>query len=209
MARLQPGMRTLELQVRRNADQRKAAIAVANFHRSAVIEVRASNRAIAGGGGDPSREVTTVDGRRGAPLESVKLDGGTISTLFPFSVAEILEYIDYLLITRSPVGPTGGAGTYQRSHRLFADGTETDPAHPKLDASEWVFTSNLPYARKIEFGQGRAPKEGVYQGAAKLANQKFGNIARIRFTYEAIAPGAGSTLSRRQLAYPAIRIRLL
>src|SRR4051812_19689821 len=126
MARLQAGMRTTELAVQAGADPRKAAARVASFHRGAVAEVRAHNRTILGGSSSQA-EITTVDGRRGAPLESVKLDGGRIDTLFPFPVIEILEYIDYLLVMRSPVGPPGGAGTYGRSHRLFADGTETNP----------------------------------------------------------------------------------
>jgi hypothetical protein len=204
MARLQAGMRTTELAVREGLDPKLAAARVASFHRSAVADVKAHNRAILGGGAKV-QEITTVDGKRGAPLESVKLDGGRIDTLFPFPVAEILGYIDYLLVTRSPIGPPGGAGTYNRSHRLFADGSETNPEAPKLDASEWVFVSTLPYSRKIEGvrggrkPQGKAPKEGVYQGAVDLANQKFGNVARIRFTFEGVTAGD---------RYPAIRIGL-
>lgn len=199
MVRLTAGMRTTELAVQAGADPAKAARRVAIFHRTAVAEAREQNRRVLGT--SPPGEVTTVDGKRGAPLESVKLDGGRISTLFPtYLIGEILEYIDFLLISRSPIGPEGGAGTYNRSHRLFADGTETDPATPKLDANEWVFISTLPYSRKIERGQGKSPKEGVYQGAAALANQKFGNIARIRFTFDDVA-GTGR--------FPAIRIRLL
>lgn len=222
MARLQPYMKTTELMVRKGADPKKAAAMVANFHRSAVIEVRHHNRTISGSDNQED-EITAVDGRRGAPLESVRLDGGTIDTLFPFPIADLLEYIDYLLITRSPVL----SGRYSRSHRLFADGIETDPDHPDLNASSYTFTSSLPYARKIEGSQtrepqGSAPKEGVYRGAVALANQRYGNVARIAFTfqgivgggmqdYSAVAAGKANKAARarhNEQRYPAIRIRL-
>lgn len=217
-----------EVMVRESMDPKLAGQKIAQFHRGQVAKAKAENRQTLGGNAIP--EKTYVDGRLGAPLESVKLDGGRILTVFPFAVAEILEYIDYLLTSRSPVGGPPEP-TYGRSHRLFADGTETDPEHPNLNAREWVFTTNVPYARKIERGQGSAPSEGVYQGAVALANKKFGNIANIKFTFEAIHEGGiqnyadvalggrkgGKTASAAKRAaqkkhidtrYPAIRIRL-
>lgn len=217
MARLQAGMRTTELLVKQGSDPAKAAARVADFHRGVIAEVKAQNSQVLGGGGLKA-EITTVDGKRTAPLESVKLDGGRIDTLFPFPIWEILKYIHSLLLTRSPVGPAGGAGTYRYAHRLFADGVETDPDSPELAAESWVFSSTLPYSRRIERGQGSAPKDGVYQGAAALAMQKFGKIASIRFSYEAVvknvikAPPPRSKRRKRSLLkderYPAIRIRL-
>ena len=82
MARLQAGMRTTELAVQAGADPRKAAARVASFHRGAVLEVRAHNASILGRSASRA-EITTVDGKRGAPLESVKLDGGRIEHPVP------------------------------------------------------------------------------------------------------------------------------
>ena len=69
------------------------------------------------------------DGRR-APrraLESVRSTAVSSSRRSRSRSREILEYIDYLLVTRSPVK----TGAYQRNHRLFADGVETDPRKPE------------------------------------------------------------------------------
>jgi hypothetical protein len=228
VARLQANAKTCETLVRKGLDPVEAGNSVARFHRARIADAKANNRRVLNI--LDIREKTFVDGKLGAPLESVKLNGGNITTVFPFPVREILEYIDYLLITRSPVGEPPEP-TYGRSHRLFADGVETDPQNPEMDAKTWIFTSNVPYARKIERGQGSAPKEGVYQGAAALANRKFGNIASIHFGFEAISEGglqnysavalggrkAGRTASASKraarqrhldLRFPAIRIRL-
>lgn len=58
--------------------------------------------------------------------------------------------------------------------------------HPP-QAKEYLFMSSLPYARKIERGQGSAPDEGVYEGAVALATARYGNVAWIKFTFRSIA----------------------
>lgn len=212
--RLQGGEQRFTLAVKRGTDPKVASGAIARFHRERVVEAKEHNRRFLGAGVD--NEITTVDGRKGASLESVNPDGGRIVTIFPFAIREILEYIDALLVMRSPVGSSSkGANlpSYQRSHRLFADGSETSPENPRLDAKEWIFVNNLPYARKIERGQGSAPADGVYEGAAALATKKFGAFAYIRFTFQGLleaggAAGGMTAKEKRPLRYPAIRIRL-
>jgi hypothetical protein len=208
VTRLKGGEQRFEIAVKRGTDPKVAAAAIARFHRERVVEAQAHNRKIISSEA-AIREITAVDGRRGAPLESVKIDGGSIVTLLPFAVREILEYIDALLVIRSPVK----TGAYQRNHRLFAGGVETDPENPNLDVKEWIFVNDRPYARKIERGQGSAPDDGVYEGAAALAMKKFGAFAYIRFTFQGIAEAggrAGGMQSKEKLVlrYPAIRVRL-
>jgi hypothetical protein len=201
--KLKGGEERYTLAIRAGVDEKVAKKQIAAFHMGRVADAKQRNRTLLAGAGD-IREITTVDGKKGAPLESVKVDGGSIVTVFPFAVGEIIEYIDFLLISRSPIGPPGGAGTYSRSHRLFADGAEADPVNPPLDAKTYMFLSNLPYARKIEGAktrkpQGKAPSEGVYRGAVTLANQRFSNFAEIKFTFQGLAG---------EDRYPTIRIRL-
>jgi hypothetical protein len=211
VTRLKGGERRFEIAVARGTDPKIAAGAIARFHRAQVQKARQENKNLLHVDEDDIEELTTVDGRRGAPLESVKIDGGVIVTTFPFAIGPVLEYLDYLLVTRSPVL----SGKYQRSHRLFADGSETDPLNPRLDAKNYIFTSNLPYARKIEGStlrppQGSAPQEGVYRGAVKLATQRYGSFVQIRFTFQSILEGGAppSKKTERQLRYPAIRVSL-
>jgi hypothetical protein len=231
--RLQGGEQRFVLTVKRGLDRQVASGAIARFHRDRVSDAQTGNRRLVGNEAD-LREITTVDGKRGAPLESVNPDGGTIVTILPFAIQEILAYIDALLVIRSPVGPTnkGAPGPpYQRVHRLFADGAEIDPLNPPTDAREYIFVNNRPYARKIERGQGSAPDDGVYEGAAAMASKKFGTFAYIRFSFQAILEGGiqdysdvalggrkgGKNASAEKRAaydrhneqrYPAIRVRL-
>ena len=101
-------------------------------------------------------------------------------------------------------------GAYAASHKLYADGVETDAQNPK-PAERYVFLSTLPYARKIEGirkggekkpGQSKQAPDGVYEGVAALARARFGNLAWIRFTFDSTAAQAKGD------RFPAIAITL-
>jgi hypothetical protein len=130
-------------------------------------------------------EVTTyVDGRKGAPLASVKPDG---TILFEFDVlTDLFLWIANQLIKHSPVL----TGRYRASHQFYADGLAVDPAGDVPDAEEYVFLNLQPYARKIERGLSPQAPDGVYQVLAKMARARFGNVARIAFGYRAPMHGA-------------------
>jgi hypothetical protein len=100
-------------------------------------------------------------------------------------MGEALAWINQRLVEASPKL----TGRYSKSHVLFADGTECDPASPP-SASEYVFLNLQPYARKIERGLSRQAPEGVYEAVAALAQQRFGRLAKFRFTYRAPTSGA-------------------
>lgn len=117
-----------------------------------------------------------VDGRRGASLQSVKPEGKVIAE-WDF-LDDALVWIRDMLEQHSPVR----TGRYQRSHKFFVDGVESDPDQPTAVNSVAWFVSNVPYARKIE----RFRAAGVYQAVAKLAAGRFGNVAKIRFGFKSV-----------------------
>ncbi|SFU38795.1 hypothetical protein SAMN02799631_00383 [Methylobacterium sp. 174MFSha1.1] len=122
---------------------------------------------------------TFVDGREGTALETVNPDGGHI--VFRFEMIEqALLWIRDRLEENSPVL----TGEYQKSHTFYVDGHEAEVGQPiPAGASELVFMSLAPYARKIERGLSKQAPDGVYEGVAALASRRFGNLASISFGF--------------------------
>ena len=123
---------------------------------------------------------TWVDGSEGRPLESVKPDGVIVREYE--LVIDLLAEIASALRAISPVR----SGRYQASHTLYADGREVPVNQVIPDASEYVFLSDVVYARKIEGMPGRAPlspqaPKGVYQITA--AKYRGNNSARVSFAW--------------------------
>jgi len=167
---------------------------LAEFAREALAEAESENAAALGA--VPPYD-TFVDGSEGKSEDQVSPDGVIV---YQFRlIGDVLTFIDEQLIAASPVK----SGRYQRSHTLYADGTETDPGNP-APASEYVFLNLQPYARKIERGMSPAAPEGVYEGVAQLASGRFGNIAKVSYAFRSPAGGAvvdwAGTASARRLA---------
>lgn len=127
-----------------------------------------------------------VDGRLGAPLSSVKV-GGQVFVEFEL-VFEAITWIGDMLRKFSPVK----TGRYQASHVLLADNVAVDEGAVPPLAETYSFVNVQPYARKIETGKQKPRPDGVYQAVATLAkaSSKFGNVAKIRFSY--ITPQFGA-----------------
>jgi hypothetical protein len=159
-----------------------------------------------------------VDGREGAPLESINPNGGVIAVRFHL-VGDVLKWIGEQLETHSPVR----SGRYKKSHILLADGVEVDPDGDLAPAEEFLFVSPLPYARKIERGLSKQAPDGVYDVVADMARRRYGNMAMIKFTYRSVllpyvglgGKKGGKTASRakraansmeRETRYPAIQV---
>lgn len=158
------------------AAQRRA---VADFARQEIAEADATNKRILGR--VPPR-TTTVDGRQGASLESVKVSGGTIITEWEI-VSDVLVWIGDTLRERSPVV----SGDYRKGWTLLADGQVVDEGGEVPVAEVYTFVNIVPYARKIEVGKTDSGRDFVIQvpnriaeRTAKDAAARFGNIARIR-----------------------------
>jgi hypothetical protein len=121
---------------------------------------------------------TFVDGRKGAPFETVNVNGGKIVAVFDV-VNSLLDWITNQLRTHSPVK----SGRYADSNKLFADGVEVVPGAGYPPALEYVFLNVQPYARKVEKGESNQAANGVYQAVSVLAKQRFGATAKIKFVY--------------------------
>lgn len=149
---------------------------------------------------------TYVDGALSA-IENVRSLSDTIE--FEFSVTE--DIVGFILDELQKLSPVGSGtdphpGQYKSSHILFADGILVeDPTKPP-QAHEYTFVSTLPYARKIEGGEGHRPQsdqapQGVYEVTAMQANARFGNSAKIYFedytgTYGVMAESTNATYGR-------------
>ena len=192
MARVSPFIQQIEVFVSDLTDPKARSARLAQFAEDGIREIREQNRAAPGS--DSPYEVT-VDGRRGAPLASVKPDGVIVAEFD--LVQEVLEWIGEQLLFESPVL----TGRYQRSHRLFADNAEVTPGIIP-EASEYAFVNLQPYARKIERGLSHQAPEGVYEAIAVTAQKRFGNVARVRFSFRTL-PGEGDKENRQ----PAIIVR--
>jgi hypothetical protein len=163
---------------------------------------------------------TFVDGREGAPLESVRADGVIVREYD--LVLGVLAFIMAELRAISPVR----SGRYQKSHTLFADGVEVPPNAPIPEAKDYVFLSDVEYARKIEGQAGRKPQspmapKGVYEITAAKADRQYSNVAKIWFVWRSPILAYGGAPSRHrkkaktwtggkewQTRVPAILVRL-
>ena len=198
MARLSSFSRELQVMVSDALSPKARSAMIAQHARGILKEAQEDNRR-ALGRVPPHEQV--VDRVPNAPLEAVNPDRGVI--VFRFDLAlDLFDYIGRLLVENSPVL----TGAYQRSHQLYADGVPVERYDPARTVEEWVFASDLPYARKIERGQSDWAPDGVYEGAAALAARRYGNIAAIKFTYRNLtgARGKQAQLDRQ----PAISVRL-
>jgi hypothetical protein len=74
-------------------------------------------------------------------------------------------------------------GAYRKSHRIYADGVEVAGPDDTAGAREVLILSIVPYARKIERGRKGYAPGAVYQAVTALTAARYGNVARIKFTY--------------------------
>lgn len=154
-----------------------------------IREIDASNDAAIG---HDVQYKTFVDGRP-ADLSAAR-ETSTILARWDLTPG-VISYIDSLLANAGPVK----TGAYRKSRVIYADGVEIDDPAQAVGAKEVMFMSLVPYARKIERGhKGYAPG-AVYQAVAAIAAGRFGNVARIKFTYaepEGAAPALRAWASK-------------
>lgn len=155
-----------------------------------------------------------VDGRKGAPLESVRPDGATETHFHALQIPVDWVYAEW--VRQSPVGPPEG-GHYRDDIDLFVDGVRRDAAEGGTvdvsQAREVVIVSLRPYARKLARGLSVQAPEGWIELIAREAKRRFGDMARIDFDYRTFgAPVSRRTAEvmtgrqRAQSRYPAIVI---
>jgi hypothetical protein len=205
--RITPIRRDLDVMFKQGIGDKAQSALLAAFALEKIEEAKAQNKQ-ALGRVPPYK--TYVDGREGAPLESVK-PNGVIRVEFQL-VNEAIAWIYQQLQIHSPVL----TGRYANSHELFADGVQVDNPNAAPPAEEYVFLNTQPYARKIEGDLSREPSsrqapEGVYEAVATLAQNKFSRLGKIRFSYRTpiggqIAGGRIGDRSKRRT--PAIIVTL-
>lgn len=162
--------------------------AVADFARSTLAETQAKNREAVGR--EPPYD-QFVDGRADARLETVNPDHGRI--VFEFELMnDVLSWIMSTLVERSP----RRSGGYIAGHRLFADGTEIASDGGVPPAEEYSFTNTVPYSRRLEIGRTKSGRDflvsvpnRIYERTAADAKARFGNVAKIGFTFRGIVGG--------------------
>lgn len=186
--KIDPVEKEIEAVIRRDLSPKEQQTVAAQFASTGIEEAKATNRMILGRA--PPLTVT-VDGRNGAPLDSVNPNGGTIIAEFEL-MEDVLRWIAEALQARSPVV----SGAYRRGHTLFVDGKEVPIGGQIPLGEEYAFTNPVPYSRKIEIGKTKSGRSFVtqvenriYERTAKDAMARFGNLAKILFTYRGVVGG--------------------
>lgn len=178
-------------------EQRKAM--AARFAREEIAKAESINKSATGG---EVKYTVSVDGRVGAPLESVNTKGGTIVAEFNLG-ADVLRWIADKLKARSP----SRSGRYIGAQIMLADGRETSPYGRVPAADAYMFVDTAPYAAKIEAGKtksGRtftisASNARVYERTAKEARSLFKDVADIQYSFASLAGAyAFRTVGRRR-----------
>lgn len=204
--RVTPFANTVKLVLDNRLSKEARSERVATFARTRIAQADEINRRALG---KVPPKTVTVDGREGAALESVNPDHGIIIAEWQLGL-DVVQWIGKTLRERSPVL----SGRYRSAHTLYADNAEADWDNPPL-ASEYTFLNPLAYARKIEIGKTKAGRDFVvqvpnriYERTANDAQARFGNIAKIRFTYSS---AVGGSIAKRHAAgdrVPAIVVTL-
>lgn len=185
--RFAPISREINLILREDLSPATQSAALAQYAGEQLIEAQTINKAALGKA--PAYQ-SFVDGARSNDLGRVRPNGVIAFEFDLFS--GVFGYIDLLLIAFSPVR----SGRYRRSHVLFADGVEIDQDGPLPDAKEFVYLNTQPYARKIERGLSKQAPDGVYHVVQTMASRRYGNVAKIAFSYRAIAGGSRERVDR-------------
>lgn len=158
--------------------------ALADYARETIADIDRRNAQTLG---RQARHRTYVDGREGAPLDSVKPSGRIIAEWDV--IDHVLTFIMDELRRRSPVR----SGRWRSSHILMADGVEITLGSAPPRAAEFVFVNPEPYSRKIELGRMRLSVETpIYEAVEQLARRRFGAAAKTRYTWTAVHGGSRS-----------------
>lgn len=172
----------------------------------------------------PASFTRRVDGALGAPEENVRFNG---VIHYEYPRLDMVVHAAFLaLIDKSPFL----SGEYIRGHTLFIDGLAVLNGIPGESGTwfrrwrpgqELVIANFVPYARVIELNRHpRIPNwavrvpgtDHVYQQAQQIVQRRYGNVARIRFTWRGIIPGAnqgvigGRAGNASAVRYPALVI---
>lgn len=161
-------------------EQRKVAAA---FARQRLNETLRKDHAVLG---YVPKVHVDVDGRDGAALESVKLNGGHIT--FEFDIASDLtrNVISEALLALRAASPVV-SGAYRDAHTLYINGAAVNTIPDTIKLNDVIMIANpLPYARRLDIGVTKSGRAFVVQVAPHIYRRvgnalasRFGNAARI------------------------------
>ena len=190
-----------------SADQAWVEAELARFAKDSLAEAQREGAA-------SPRYDRAVNGRLGAPEESVRVPGSIV-----YSFHWLEEAVVYALAFLQAAAPVR-SGRYRRSFIVIADGREVPATDPALGRARMVQIVNTqPYSRKIEVGaKGFTAHRGLFEQKAKRAvNRRFPALVRahVRFVElsDAYVLRRGSGNRRRgdrragvRLTYPALEL---
>jgi hypothetical protein len=163
-------------------------------------------------------DLAIADGRRGAPIDAAQR-----MVIIEYNyMREVVQETLRALIARSP----RVSGDYQRGFQMLIGGSQADSiAAIRHDTPEVIIVNTSPYARRLEVGRRSDGKPFVIQvppriveEVAQVAASRFGNMARLAFSYFDLDAGytrrssGGRRRDRRAgspIRYPGIRITAL
>jgi hypothetical protein len=151
-----------------------------------IRTAKAKNAEVMGRDPRPATFTRYVDGKQGAAEEAVEATG-TIVYRYP-RLELVAQFAMETLFDLSPVL----SGDYRNAHTLFLDGMPVSDLKSWRPGDEISISNPLPYARKIEIGKMKMRVPGtdhVYEQARRKVMARYGNMARIDFTYRALIGG--------------------
>ncbi|MFA7279813.1 MAG: hypothetical protein WC100_06935 [Sterolibacterium sp.] len=175
------------IDVRRIVDELKGtpaeqSAALAKFAQEEIAEADGINRRAYG---KPIPHTTFVDGRETPNLATVK-PNGVIVAEWNFA-EEIIAWCYKELRNQAPVL----SGEYRDSITIFADDVAVESPAAAASAEQVVIVATVPYARKLEgiagpkYMSSQAP-DGIFQVVAAIAKKRFGNQAKIYYTFRGV-----------------------
>lgn len=172
---------------------------IAQCREDVIAFAKAENAKVLRAPPRPSSFEQYVDGRKGAPVESMRRFG--VVEFHYFRIAEVVEAAMQALFDLSPVD----SGDYRNSHMIFVNGAAVRNLaswSPNGD-TEVVIANPLIYSRKIELGLMKMRVSGterVYAQAVQRVRRQYGNIANVRATFVRVTDiPASSGMSRREI----------
>jgi hypothetical protein len=119
-----------------------------------------------------------------------------LSVVLPGPIVYLYRYatevVEVALTTLQRISPVR-SGLYAKSHTIYVDGHEVSRA-PTVMTREVAISNPVPYARKIEIGKTRSGRafviqvpNRIYERTARALQQRYRNVATIKFDYIAIA----------------------
>lgn len=157
------------------------------FARMAAADIAQIDRENAAFAGRKLPMKTFLDGAEKEPIPAFVDPESAITARWQIAVGAVADADGLLAIS----GPRK-SGDYRKHRAIYADRARVGSAADiPPGAREVMIVSLVPYARKIERGRGGYAPGAVYQAVAAIMMKRYGNAARIKFTFAEPEGAAG------------------